>query len=39
MIGGYETEVVKEIVNTIIRRLDLQPLSVGKNVVGISVHL
>ncbi|RVW96819.1 TMV resistance protein N [Vitis vinifera] len=35
----YETEVVKEIVNTIIRRLNHQPLSVGKNIVGISVHL
>ncbi|KAL6343081.1 hypothetical protein AAG906_017893 [Vitis piasezkii] len=35
----YETEVVKEIVNTIIRRLNRQPLSVGKNIVGISVHL
>ncbi|XP_059592933.1 disease resistance protein RUN1-like [Vitis vinifera] len=33
----YETEVVKEIVNTIIRRLNHQPLSVGKNIV--SVHL
>ncbi|KAJ9700903.1 hypothetical protein PVL29_006299 [Vitis rotundifolia] len=35
----YETEVVKEIVNTIIRRLNRQPLSVGKNIVGISAHL
>ncbi|RVW96800.1 TMV resistance protein N [Vitis vinifera] len=35
----HETEVVKEIVNTIIRRLNHQPLSVGKNIVGISVHL
>ncbi|KAJ9700898.1 hypothetical protein PVL29_006295 [Vitis rotundifolia] len=35
----YETEVVKEIVDTIIRRLNHQPLSVGKNIVGIGVHL
>ncbi|KAL6343056.1 hypothetical protein AAG906_017868 [Vitis piasezkii] len=35
----YETEVVKEIVDAIIRRLNHQPLSVGKNMVGISVHL
>ena len=39
IIGRHETEVVKEIVNTIIRRLNHQPLSVGKNIVGISVHL
>ncbi|KAL6343071.1 hypothetical protein AAG906_017883 [Vitis piasezkii] len=32
-------EVVKEIVDTIIRRLNHQPLSVGKNIVGIGVHL
>ncbi|KAJ9700893.1 hypothetical protein PVL29_006292 [Vitis rotundifolia] len=35
----YETEIVKEIVDTIIRRLNHQPLSVGKNIVGIGVHL
>nr|CAN74723.1 hypothetical protein VITISV_014048 [Vitis vinifera] len=35
----YETEVVKEIVDTIIRRLNHQPLSMGKNIVGIGVHL
>ncbi|CBI33318.3 unnamed protein product, partial [Vitis vinifera] len=39
MIGRYETEVVKEIVDTIIRRLNHQPLSVGKSIVGIGVHL
>ena len=39
MIGRYETEVIKEIVDTIIRRLNHLPLSVGKNIVGIGVHL
>ncbi|KAL6343040.1 hypothetical protein AAG906_017852 [Vitis piasezkii] len=35
----YETQVVKEIVDTIIRRLNHHPLSVGRNIVGIGVHL
>ena len=39
MIGRYETEVVKEIVDTIIRRLNHHPLSVGRSIVGIGVHL
>ena len=39
MIYRYETEVVKEIIDIIMRRLNNQPLNVGKNVVGIDVHL
>ncbi|KAL6344320.1 hypothetical protein AAG906_037895 [Vitis piasezkii] len=38
-LSGCHVDVVKEIVNAIIRRLNHQPLSVGKNIVGISVHL
>ena len=39
MIYRYETEVVKEIIDIIMRRSNNQHLNVGKNVVGIDVHL
>ncbi|KAJ9675693.1 hypothetical protein PVL29_024560 [Vitis rotundifolia] len=35
----YETEVINEIVDQIVGSLNRQPLNVGKNIVGISVHL
>ncbi|RVW45278.1 TMV resistance protein N [Vitis vinifera] len=35
----YETEVISEIVDQIVGSLNRQPLNVGKNIVGISVHL
>ncbi|KAJ9675694.1 hypothetical protein PVL29_024561 [Vitis rotundifolia] len=35
----YETEVVNEIIKQIVGSLNRQPLNVGKNIVGISVHL
>ncbi|RVW19861.1 TMV resistance protein N [Vitis vinifera] len=39
-IGRYETNVLKEITDDIIRRLNHdQPLNVGKNIVGMSFHL
>ena len=39
IIGRYETEVISEIVDQIVGSLNRQPLNVGKNIVGISVHL
>ena len=39
IIGRYETEVINGIVNQIVGSLNRQPLNVGKNIVGISVHL
>ncbi|KAJ9707494.1 hypothetical protein PVL29_002497 [Vitis rotundifolia] len=35
----YETQVVKEITDDIIRRLNHKPLNVGKNIVGMDFHL
>ncbi|WKA11077.1 hypothetical protein VitviT2T_028611 [Vitis vinifera] len=35
----FETEVVNEIINTIVGSLKRQPLNVSENIVGISVHL
>ncbi|WKA11599.1 hypothetical protein VitviT2T_029080 [Vitis vinifera] len=35
----YETLVVKEITDDIIRRLNRKPLNVGKNIVGMDFHL
>ena len=39
IIGRFETEVVNEIINTIVGSLKRQPLNVSENIVGISVHL
>ena len=35
----YETQVIKEIIANIIRRLNLEPVNMGKNIIGMNFHL
>ena len=39
MIGRHEADVIREIREAIIKKLNRKPLHVGDNVVGMDVHL